>query len=88
MLVSIVITTKNEEENIASCIESTKKQNYPEEKIEIIVVDNDSADNTKTIARKYTDKVFNHGPKDRLKRILEWKNQTGLTLSIWMQIWY
>jgi glycosyltransferase involved in cell wall biosynthesis len=55
--VSVVITTKNEEKNIANCLESIKRQTYPQNRIEIIVVDNNSTDGTKEIARKYTKKV-------------------------------
>lgn len=57
-LVSIIITTKNEEKNIENCLESVKKQDYPSSQIEIIVVDNDSTDKTQEIARKYADKVL------------------------------
>ena len=67
-LVSVVITTKNEEKNIENCLKSVKKQDYPEDKIEIIVVDNNSSDKTKKIAREYTDKVFNKGPERSAQR--------------------
>jgi len=53
-IVSVVITTKNEENNIENCIKSVKNQAYPPE---LIVVDNNSTDRTKELARKYTDKV-------------------------------
>ena len=43
-LVSVIITTKNEEKNIANCIESVLRQTYPCDKIEIIVVDNNYID--------------------------------------------
>lgn len=43
------------------CLESIKSQSY--ENIEIIVVDNNSKDNTKEIAFKYTEKVFNKWPE-------------------------
>jgi len=55
-LVSIVITTKNEEKNIENCLKSIVNQTY--KNIEIIVVDNNSSDSTKEISLKYTDKVF------------------------------
>ncbi|HDY87236.1 MAG TPA: glycosyltransferase [bacterium] len=42
--VSVIISTKNEEKNIANCLQSIKKQQYPQKKIEIIVVDNYSTD--------------------------------------------
>jgi len=68
-LVSVIITTKNEERNIANCLESIKNQklnsHFP---IEIIVVDNNSTDKTKEIALSYTDKVYNVGPERSAQR--------------------
>lgn len=51
-LVSVIIPTLNEEKNIGRCLESIRKQTYPKDKIEIIVVDNDSTDKTREIVRK------------------------------------
>lgn len=65
-LVSVVITTKNEELNIENCLKSIKYQTY--DNIEIIVVDNQSSDKTKEIAKKYTKKVFNKGPERSAQR--------------------
>lgn len=67
-LVSIIITTKNEEKNIAHCLESIKKQTYPQEHIEIIVVDNNSKDKTKEIAEKFTKNIYNKGPERSAQR--------------------
>lgn len=67
-LVSIVITTKNEEKNIGYCLQSIKEQTYPENFIEIIVVDNQSQDRTKEIARQFTDLVFDKGPERSAQR--------------------
>lgn len=50
--VSVIIITKNEEKNIAECLESVKWAD------EIIVVDSGSTDNTVEIAQKFTDKVI------------------------------
>ena len=61
-LVSVVITTKNEEKNIGNCLKSIMSQTYPNDKIEIIVVDNNSEDKTKKIAGKYTKKLYNYPP--------------------------
>lgn len=61
-LVSVVIPSKNEEKNISNCLKSIKLQGYPAEKIEIIVVVNeDSSDRTKEIAKTFTDKVYIKG---------------------------
>ncbi len=65
-LVSVVVTTKNEEKNIENCLKSIKEQSYPN--IEIIVVDNDSGDRTKELALKYTDKVYDKGPERSAQR--------------------
>lgn len=59
--VSIIIPTYNSERTIWICLESIKKQTYTD--IEIIVVDNNSKDNTKDIALKYTNLVFNQWPE-------------------------
>lgn len=67
-LVSVVVTTKNEEKHIGSCLESVRLQTYPQESIEIIVVDNNSTDRTKELAQKYTNKVFNKGPERSAQR--------------------
>lgn len=59
--ISVVITTYNEEAQIDRALSSVEKQKYPKDKIEIIVVDDESADSTVDIARKYTDKIFISG---------------------------
>lgn len=60
-LVSVIIPARNSAQFIKSCLESIKKQTY--KNIEIIVVDNNSTDETKEIARKFTRLFFNHGPE-------------------------
>lgn len=55
--VSIIIPTKNEEKNIAACLKSINKQNYPF-KLEKIVVDNYSTDKTVKIAKLFTKKLI------------------------------
>lgn len=67
-LVSIIITTKNEEKCIENCIKSIKAQTYPFLSIEIIVVDNFSTDSTKEISERYTDKVYERGPERSAQR--------------------
>jgi len=50
--VSVVVITKNEEENLDECLKSVLWAD------EIIVVDDESTDATREIAGRYTDKVF------------------------------
>ena len=48
----MVVITKNEQDNIGDCVKSADWAD------EIIVLDDNSSDNTVNIARQYTDKVF------------------------------
>ncbi|MDE2025549.1 MAG: glycosyltransferase [Patescibacteria group bacterium] len=73
--VSVIITTKNEENNIGNCLASIKKQIY--KNIEIIVVDNNSTDKTKEIAKKYTNLVFDKGPERSAQRNFGAQKATG-----------
>ena len=65
-LVSVIITTKNEEAVIGDLLETIKKQTY--KNFEIIVVDNNSTDKTVEIAKRYTKLVFNKGPERSAQR--------------------
>jgi len=67
-LISVIVTTRNEERHLDNCLASIRSQTYPKEKIEIIVVDNNSTDRTKEIAAKYTKKVYNFGPERSAQR--------------------
>lgn len=68
ILVSVIITTKNEEKNIENCLLSVTDQEFPKDRLEIIVVDNNSSDATKKIAAQYSDKVFDKGPERSAQR--------------------
>jgi len=65
-VVSVIITTKNEEKNIENCLKSIKAQTL--KNIELIVVDNFSEDRTVEIAKKYTTKVYFKGPERSSQR--------------------
>ena len=67
-LVSVVITTKNSASAIGECLKSITSQSYPKEKIEIIVVDNYSSDETVSIAQRFTDKIFFKGSERSAQR--------------------
>ena len=51
--ISIVIPTYNEERYISTCLNSILEADYPNEKIEIFVVDGMSEDNTRKIVQEY-----------------------------------
>jgi glycosyltransferase involved in cell wall biosynthesis len=79
-LVSVIIPTKNSSRTLEACLKSIKDQSY--KNIELIVVDNNSTDDTKEIAKKYTDKVFNYGPERSAQRNFGVKQAKGEYLLI------
>ncbi|MDI9644516.1 MAG: glycosyltransferase [Candidatus Verstraetearchaeota archaeon] len=60
-LVSVVVPTRNSEKYLQKCLLSIRGQTY--KNLEIIVVDNHSADKTKEIAERYADLVLTKGPE-------------------------
>lgn len=65
-LVSVIVTTYNNHATLDACLSSIRKQSY--ERIEIVVVDNHSTDDTIDIARKYTPHVYTKGPERSTQR--------------------
>ena len=56
---SIIVAAKNEENNISNLISALKKLNYPEENYEVIIVDDNSIDDTFHLAKKLTNELGN-----------------------------
>jgi len=65
-LVSVIVTTKNNHATLDACLKSIAVQTYRHQ--ELIVVDNNSTDDTVEIARRYTDLVFTYGPERSAQR--------------------
>lgn len=65
-LVSVVVTTRNEEKNIENCLKSIRVQTWSA--IEAIVVDNHSTDATLEISSRLADKVATKGPERSAQR--------------------
>ena len=51
--ISVIIPARNEEKNIADCLDSITSQSYPKHLFEILVVDDHSTDNTASIVNSY-----------------------------------
>jgi glycosyltransferase involved in cell wall biosynthesis len=62
--ISIVMPVYNEEDKIKKCLESIREQNYPQNKIEIIFVDDDSTDKTLEIAKNFNIILVRNGKHD------------------------
>jgi glycosyltransferase involved in cell wall biosynthesis len=65
-LVSVIITTRNNEATLEACLKSIGEQTY--DQIDLIVVDNNSTDKTKQIASRYTKSIYNKGPERSAQR--------------------
>ena len=76
-LVSVVIPTRNEAHNIASCIDAFGAF-VAEGWLEVLVVDNFSDDMTIRIANAHHARVFQHGPERSSQRNRGWKEAHGL----------
>jgi len=67
---SVVVTTRNEAENIANCIRAF---DAVRDAVEVIVVDNRSTDDTKKIAAELGSVVLDKGPERCAQRNLGWQ---------------
>lgn len=74
-LLSVIVPTRNSEATIGACLKSVKSQTY--KNLEIIIVDNNSLDNTKKIARQFTELIFNKGPERSAQRNYGAANSKG-----------
>jgi cellulose synthase/poly-beta-1,6-N-acetylglucosamine synthase-like glycosyltransferase len=75
--VSIIVAARNEEKNIANCLTAILNQSYPKNRLEVIVVDDRSADRTAEIVENFAksnrqarllriaDRALNFAPKTR-----------------------
>jgi glycosyltransferase involved in cell wall biosynthesis len=65
-LVSVIVTTKNNQTTLDACLRTIVTQTYSN--IELIVVDNSSTDDTELIAERYAQAVFTKGPERSAQR--------------------
>jgi glycosyltransferase involved in cell wall biosynthesis len=58
--ITIIIATFNSEKLLPKVLTSIRKQSYPQNKIEILIVDGGSSDNTRVIAKKFGCRIINN----------------------------
>ncbi len=72
---SIITVTYNCENNLELCLSKIKCQNYPSEKVELVVIDGGSTDTTQQIARHYGARLI---IKEEYKNNQEARRSVGL----------
>ena len=50
--VSVILPVRNEEDNVTACVEAVMEQDYPEDRFQLIVVNDNSTDNTAVLLKK------------------------------------
>lgn len=80
-LVSIIISCRNEENFIAGCLGSFLEQDYPKEKIEILVVDGMSEDKTREIVKKYSKEHSSVKLVDNVNKVTPYAFNLGIKNS-------
>lgn len=51
--VSVIVPCRNEERHLAACLDSILATDYPRDRLEVLIVDGASADNTRAVAERY-----------------------------------
>lgn len=81
--VSFIIPTFNAASNIEICLKSIKKQDYPKNRYEILVVDGRSDDQTVEIAKKYNVKILDNPFRDpESAKFLGIKHSNGQIIAL------
>lgn len=53
-MVSVLVAARNEEKNLPDCIEALQNQDYPEDRIEFLIIDDHSTDGTNAIITEWS----------------------------------
>jgi glycosyltransferase involved in cell wall biosynthesis len=80
-MVSIIIPCRNEEKLIGKCLDSLINQDFPKEKMEVLVIDGMSEDKTREIVKKYTEKYQFIKLFDNPKKIAPAGQNLGLKIA-------
>lgn len=76
--ITYCVFTYNEERNIEGCLVSIFSQDYPKDKLEVLLVDDNSTDKTLEIAKKFPVKILHNGKRDGdLSATIGFNNATG-----------
>ncbi len=80
--ISIIITCRNEEKFISRCLDSILSQDYPKDKLEVLIVDGASQDRTRDIVREYIRECSNMRIIDNRNKIASYGFNIGVKASV------
>ena len=80
-LVSVIVPCRNEEKFIEKCFDSIVSQDYPNEKLEILIVDGMSEDKTREILKEYQKKYLFIKVLDNLEKIAPIALNIGIKIA-------
>lgn len=81
IIISVIIPTYNSERTLSICLESIKNQDFDQNKIEILIIDGWSNDETINIAKKYSTTIISNP-----KRLPEYAKIIGCNYASWKYI--
>ncbi|MFA4917420.1 MAG: glycosyltransferase family 2 protein [Syntrophales bacterium] len=76
--ITVIIPCRNEEKYIGKCLDSILQQDYPKDKLEILVVDGMSTDGSRAIIQSYQEKYHFLKLLDNPRRIVPSALNTGI----------
>jgi chlorobactene glucosyltransferase len=79
--IAVVVPARNEASNVAACLQSLIRQDYPEKRLQLVLVDDQSTDATNTIARAFASKVAHLAVVDAPSLPAGW---TGKAHACWI----
>jgi len=80
--VSVIISTRNEQNNIGRCLDSILKTEYPKDKFEVVVVDGSTDDTAKIVERYPVRLIKNIGGGAALARNIGIRNAKGSIVAL------
>ncbi|MFP3978298.1 glycosyltransferase [Marinobacter sp. KMM 10035] len=71
IFISVIVPAHNEQDHLAQCLQALMSQDYPKNRYEVIVVDNNSTDSTRKIALSFGVKIIDQkkGPVGAVRNV-------------------